>query len=68
MTVGEARSGLCEPLTPGNQADIFPDLLDFFSQSDPTIAASSEGLIIQERHCATSHFPLPNLAGMKEFA
>lgn len=58
-----------QPWSPGNEADIFPDLLVFFSpQFDPTIAASSEGLIIQQRHCATSHFLSPNLARMKEFA
>lgn len=68
MRVGETWSGLrehsqvCESWERGWY---FPRLTQFFFQSDPTIAASS---LIQECLCATSHFPLPNLAGMKEFA
>lgn len=38
----------------------------FFSESDPTIVASSEGLIIQQSHCAMTHFPPPNLGIKKE--
>lgn len=47
---------------------IFSQTYSSFFQFDPTIAASSEGLIIQQRHCATSHFLSPNLARMKELA
>lgn len=46
---------------------IFSQTYFFLGESDPTIVASSEGLIIQQRHCAMSHFPLPNLERKKEF-
>lgn len=38
---------------------IFSQTYFFFSESDPTIVASSEGLIIQQSHCAMTHFPPP---------
>lgn len=40
----------------------------FFFQSDPTIVASSEGLIIQRSHCAERCFPSPGSAREMAFA
>lgn len=57
------RQTLTQAQSFGQEAGIFPDLpCSFFWESDPTIVASSEGLIIQQSHCATRCFPSLDLA------